>query len=83
MVFHVCRDKGDERVRDSARSLFFPPLLLDMADRVDRNLRGAEGLAFNGLHLRIEGDAKTHGMVERMGGFEVRTGPGDTRRCRL
>ena len=55
-----------------AQSLRFAPALIEMATRIIRNISGGSGHPPNGLHYRIEGDAKAHKLFSDIGGEHVR-----------
>lgn len=52
-----------------ARSLAFAPRLVALADRVVDGLTRGGALAFNGVHLRVEKDARDWASI--MGGSQV------------
>ena len=62
----------EELAREAVNSMFFAPPLVKLADLVERKMTEGGKRAHNALHLRIEGDAIAHGMVEGMGGLTVR-----------
>ena len=53
-----------------AKSLHFSPHLVQLADRVVRNVTDGGRRGFNGLHLRIEGDVTA--WIVKVGGIKVR-----------
>ena len=52
-----------------ARSLQFSPHLMELADRVVHDMTDGGRIGFNGLHLRIEGDATN--WIVNQGGIKV------------
>jgi hypothetical protein len=61
-------------VTEVARSLRFAPELHALADRILSELTEGGAAPFNGLHLRIEKDARDWATI--MGGQQVRRGGG-------
>lgn len=66
----LCRDEDLFLSAEVARSLLFSPGLLEIADRVVQKIIDGGTRGFNGLHLRLEGDAVAKWMV-KPGGIEV------------
>ena len=60
------------RAQEVARSLLFAKPMLKLADRIVRAMTKGVKEAPNGLHLRIEGDAKVSGFFSFVGGEQVR-----------
>lgn len=68
--FFMLRTLSDLRlVSRVARSLTFAPRLHELADRIVDGLTAGGTRAFNGVHLRIEKDARDWAMI--MGGSQV------------
>ena len=68
-----CREEEEAQALEAARSLPFARPMLELADRVVRNMTGNGRRIHNGLHLRIEGDAMAHGFVHGgRGGLKAR-----------
>lgn len=67
----VSGDRSDMVIAaEVARSLGFPPLLVELADEVLRHVTDHGKRPFNGLHLRLEGDIMH--VISSLGGIEVR-----------
>lgn len=61
-------------VTEVAKSLEFSPLIHAMADRIIEGMTAGGAHDYNGVHLRIEKDARDWAMI--MGGQQVRLGRG-------
>lgn len=55
-----------------AQSLLFAPPMIEVANKILRNITDDGGQLLNGLHLRLEGDAKAHHLFSDVGGEQVR-----------
>ena len=58
-----------------AQSLLFAPPMVEVANKILRNITDDSGQLLNGLHLRLEGDAKAHHLFSDVGGEQVRKYP--------
>ena len=65
------RHNEEELAAAAVGSLPFARPILELADRVVHNMTDGGRIVCNGLHLRIEGDAMAHKMLDSLGGLQV------------